>query len=360
MSDHKIQIKEILEELSPDVKLLSLSLVPSEGSLLFDFRVAATIDCNGTKSDLCIIGMKASSMAALADVVGAVALPKEAGTPCVLLIPYASPDKMAFIKKHSLNYIDEAGNAFIRVPGIYVNKQGFKQKRKEKLGGEVHNIFSDKATLVLRLLLDAQQLRVREACRVLTDKDINLSVGYISKVMNALVTQFYVKRDGNTFYLTNPKALLDDWTSDYRRRNKAQASGFFFPSTNIHELMERVAPALDMQYAFTGQAGASLVDPYASFDVIDLYVHEVEKARHALEAIGAKGVNRGANINLMEPYYKASSFYEARQVGGKWVVSDLQLYLDLRCNPIRGLEAAEHLYERKLGNRFKSNEESVL
>ena len=31
-----------------------------------------------------------------------------------------------------------------------------------------------------------------------------------------------------------------------------------------------------------------------------------------------------------------------------WVVSDLQLYLDLHNYPIRGLEQAEHLYEKRL------------
>jgi hypothetical protein len=64
-------------------------------------------------------------------------------------------------------------------------------------------------------------------------------------------------------------------------------------------------------------------------------------------------VKQGANVIILDPYYKNSVFYGLREVDGLLVVSDIQLYLDLYHYPIRGLEEAEHLYEKRLKNLFE-------
>ena len=56
----------------------------------------------------------------------------------------------------------------------------------------------------------------------------------------------------------------------------------------------------------------------------------------------------GANLIFLLPYYKHSAFYGKQRIRKVWVVSDLQLYLDLHKYPVRGLEQAEHLYEKRL------------
>jgi hypothetical protein len=61
-----------------------------------------------------------------------------------------------------------------------------------------------------------------------------------------------------------------------------------------------------------------------------------------------KEVVKGANLIFLLPYYKNSVFYDMQKIRNLWVVSDLQLYLDLYNYPIRGLEQAEHLYEKRL------------
>ena len=57
---------------------------------------------------------------------------------------------------------------------------------------------------------------------------------------------------------------------------------------------------------------------------------------------------QGENVVLMLPYYKNSVFYGRQKAKDLWVVSDIQLYLDLYNYPIRGLEQAEHLFEKRL------------
>jgi hypothetical protein len=51
---------------------------------------------------------------------------------------------------------------------------------------------------------------------------------------------------------------------------------------------------------------------------------------------------------LSVPHYRVSAFYGKRRIGGLWMASDLQLYLDLYDYPLRGREQAEHLFERRL------------
>ena len=75
---------------------------------------------------------------------------------------------------------------------------------------------------------------------------------------------------------------------------------------------------------------------------------DLDATSEVLEKLGAVPAERGANINVREAAYPLSSLYGSRSVDGVPVVSDLQLYLDLRCQPQRGEEAAEHLYERRI------------
>jgi hypothetical protein len=171
--------------------------------------------------------------------------------------------------------------------------------------------------------------------------------------MQSLIAQHYAKRTGDTFWLSNPQALLEDWGYDYQRRNKPTVSGLYYPLAGLQELMDKIAAGLESGYAFSGLAGASLIDPFAHFDAIDLLVQDSALAEETLETLGAKRVDRGANINLIVPYYSVSAFFGVHAVSDKLVVSDLQLYLDLLCQPIRGTEAAEHLYERRLAHLLK-------
>jgi hypothetical protein len=67
-----------------------------------------------------------------------------------------------------------------------------------------------------------------------------------------------------------------------------------------------------------------------------------------VEELKLKEAREGANLIFLLPYYKHSVFYGKQRIRNLWVVSDLQLYLDLHNYPIRGLEQAEHLYEKRL------------
>lgn len=55
----------------------------------------------------------------------------------------------------------------------------------------------------------------------------------------------------------------------------------------------------------------------------------------------------GPNVTLLEPYDEGV-LYGMQEIDGTNVVSDIQLYLDLKSYKGRGEEAAEFLYEQQL------------
>jgi len=107
------------------------------------------------------------------------------------------------------------------------------------------------------------------------------------------------------------------------------------------------ASGRDLRYALTLQAGAALVSPYVRPANIHLYV-DPEKLNEWRKLLGLQLTELGGNVFLVEPYDEAV-FYKVQQRKGVWVVSNVQLYVDLYNYPARGREAAEHLRKAVIG-----------
>jgi len=89
------------------------------------------------------------------------------------------------------------------------------------------------------------------------------------------------------------------------------------------------------------------------FKEVHLYVENKRALAYFEEKLNLSEAEQGANLVLMFPYYKHSVFYDSRIVNKLRVVSDIQLYLDLHGYPDRGLEQAEHLFDKKLKSIFE-------
>lgn len=266
----------------------------------------------------------------------------------LLLAPYLSDNMQAMLREGSIGFIDGAGNAWIDTDTILVDRRGYRPDRSVGKK-EMQNVFADKATLVSRLLFSGEKRGVREISALLDEQGFSLTPGYVSKVVAALVQECYAKRDDRGVRLVNRALFLEEWVASYRRvYARASKEGWYYPASDMADLAREMGPRLVDRGVITGRAGAYLVDPYALFDSIDVLAKDQQAVADAFERMGAKRVERGANINLIQPPYSISSFYGSRCVDDVPVASDIQLYLDVRCEKKRGLEAAEHLFERKI------------
>jgi len=208
------------------------------------------------------------------------------------------------------------------------------------------NIFADRASLVVRRMLQEPGRRW-----VLRDfvGELGISLGLAQAVVEVVESRGYgerIKRGALSYsILTNPDLLLSDWVRAYSfERNIAKT--FYFPGSDV---LRRIKAALNgLPYGLTLHAGANLLTSWVQTDQVYVYLN-LEQWSEALsrvrQLLGLRQLLSGGNIHIVRPFYKNSIFYNAREIRGICVVSNLQLYLDLFGFQPRGFEHAERLRE---------------
>jgi DNA-binding Lrp family transcriptional regulator len=263
----------------------------------------------------------------------------------LVVAPYLSPERQNLLKKEGIFFIDLSGNIFLHHGALYIEKSGFANRFPEMRMGR--GPFSDKASLILRILLsEGRKLwGVRELARKL-----GLDPGFVSRMVRELESRAYVARVDSKIRLRQPKAILEDWVRYYSyRRNRPVP--FFCMASGPDEILGklgRIRIPKQISYALCLHAGAALVAPHAVYSEVHCYVGGHDEIEFFGKKLELEEARQGANLIFLLPYYKNSAFYGRQQMQGLAVSSDIQLYLDLYHYPLRGLEQAEHLYEKRL------------
>lgn len=273
----------------------------------------------------------------------------------VLVARYLSPQRRSMCQDEGICFIDLSGNVLIKYKSFYIEKTGFPNKFPEERGGR--DPFSDKASLILRAILKGGEYLwgVRELAQ-----ETHLDPGYISRMARELESRNYITRVSSKLKLRDPEGILDDWVRNYNLR-KNTIFGYFVMAANSAEILEKIRSLRipdGVDYALSVQAGANLIAPYAVFQEVHMYIADEKAHSYFEKELKLNKADQGANFVLMLPYYKHSVFYDSRTVKKLRVVSDIQLYLDLHGYPIRGLEQAEHIFNKKLKNMFTKPESS--
>ncbi len=267
----------------------------------------------------------------------------------VLVARYLSPQRRSMCQEEGVCFIDLSGNVHLKFKSFYVEKVGFPNKFPEERKGR--DPFSDKASLILRAIIeDGEHLwGVRELAQA-----THLNPGYVSRMAKELENRDYITRVNSKLKLRDPEGILDDWVRNYNLR-KNRIFGYFFMAASSADILKRLRDLKipsNIDYALSVQAGANLVAPYAVFTEVHIYVGNKKALAYFEEHLNLNKADQGANLVLMLPYYKHSVFYDSRIVQRLRVVSNIQLYLDLHGYPVRGLEQAEHLFDKKLKDKF--------
>lgn len=249
------------------------------------------------------------------------------------------------LRERDENFVDPAGAVRLHLPWMIIDRTDLEPVRLPARS-ETRNPFSDRGSLILRTMFDAGPERVWSV-RELAEA-AGVSLGLVSYVSSALAHRDLIKVQAagraKSIQLTDPVAVIEQWTRVYDwKRNTAVA--FHAPVGSTPRFLRRLPEIFeDRRWALTLQAGASLVAPHASWDLVHLYV-DAEKADELLEIGQRQGWEAGAGgkVVLMAPFYKTSVWHGSRRIRDLPVVSNLQLILDLWHYPIRGREEAEHL-----------------
>lgn len=263
----------------------------------------------------------------------------------IIVTQYLSPERQKQCKDAGIYFLDLSGNIFLKHEGIYIERVGYPNRFPEKRKGR--GPFSDKASLILRAIMsDIGKLwGVRELAHY-----VKLDPGFVSRIARELESQNYIVRVNSKIKLRDPKDILDDWARVYNFKKNKQVRYFCLARSTdeVFKMIRNANIAKEVRYGFGVQAGANLIAPYAVFNEVHLYVHDQYSIDFFVKLLKLKEAEQGANVIFLLPHYKHSVFYGKQKIGGLIVVSDIQLYIDLYNFPIRGLEQAEHLYNKRL------------
>lgn len=159
--------------------------------------------------------------------------------------------------------------------------------------------------------------------------------------MRRLDDDLLLERQGHELRPADPGLLLDGWADAYRFDRHDIVVGH--ASGSGIELARSLSDRLgtrQITHALTGLPAAWLLDRFASFRLVTIYVDG--DPRDAAERLELRQNERGANVQLVGPD-DIGVLAGGIEVDGMPVVSPVQAYLDLLALPERSREAAEHL-----------------
>ena len=256
---------------------------------------------------------------------------------------YLSEKSRDVCKKLNVGYIDLAGNIFIDLPYIHIEKESEKAKIAEKKRQK--NLFSPISTRIVRTLLvhPSSDWSIKSL-----SKKTGASLGYTHRVVERLLDKKILYRD-NSFRLKleDPKQLLEEWSKNYYYRQNTIYPLYTFEKNKdlFFKKLLHISKSNNFKYALTLHSGAHIIAPYVRFTEIHFYIDSpVETWKEKLDL---RPVESGANVYLLKPY-DLGVFQDIQTINELKVVSNIQLYLDLYNYPKRGREQAEFLREKKL------------
>jgi hypothetical protein len=260
----------------------------------------------------------------------------------VIVAPYISRDGGEICRQFGMGFIDGSGNCLLAINGLYVERTGNPNKFKKPR--EIQSLFSPKSSRVVRCLLSDPK---RSWTLKGLSTETGVSIGLIHRISMGLESNFFAKKEIGAFKLEDPARLLEAWREEYYRRSPKWAR-YVGRAASIKESLTKLKTAAthhEVRYAFSGSSGASLIAPYLTPTAVHLYVDILRE--EFLEEIKADQVSSEGNL-LIRVVEQENEFIGSKQVKGFYVVSDLQLYLDLWAMGGRGQEAAEELRRQRL------------
>lgn len=265
----------------------------------------------------------------------------------VFMAPYISPKSDAICQEAGIGTIDLAGNCNISFNMVYIRKQGNPNPftRKKYL----RSLYTPKAERILRVLLltGPKEWKMEELAGV-----SDVSIGQVANVKKLLNDQEWIDSKKVGFSLTDPMALLEDWSENYKFRRNTVLDFYSMLSPSEFEFqLGKVCQERRISYGLTGFSGSSRYAPVVRYQRVMAYVQgDIEVLA---DSLAIKPVGSGFNVTLLEPYDEGV-LYGLEDIEGSQVVSPIQVFLDLKSVRGRGEEAADALFERVIQKKWSS------
>jgi len=273
-------------------------------------------------------------------------LPKEKNVYGVIGATFLSDASKNICIKEGMGYLDLAGNCRFQFNGVYIQIEG--RPNPYPATRPLKSLFSPKSTRALRVLL----LNPKKSWQVIElAREAKLSLGQTSNIKKRLLEFEWIEETEDAkFRLSDPEALLSNWSENYSYRKNKTLS--FYALDNQQDFEKHLIDFLDqsnIRYAFALTSGAARVAPFLRSNRTFVYIEKNIQA--VAQKLDLKTVSSGANVVFLEPYDEGV-FYGCQRINGDNIISDIQLFLDLKSYKERGEEAADFILTERLRKQW--------
>ena len=263
----------------------------------------------------------------------------------IVSAPYISAEAGKICRDEGMGYLDLAGNCGLIFANLFIERQGIPKPPEERR--PLRSLYAPKAGRLLRALLE-------EPKRTWTLQELaekaEVSLGLAFKVKQRLLDFEFVAEGNEGLALEKPEELLRQWGANYSfTKNDAFECYSQGDPAHLEVALAGYCRKAGARYAFTMFSGAARVAPFARYLKGSAYV--TGDPPQIAKKLEWKQVSSGANFTLLRPYDEGV-FYGAKEIDRDFVVSDVQLYLDLVGSKARGEEAATFLLEQRLRSKW--------
>jgi len=273
----------------------------------------------------------------------------------LLLLPFLSERQLQKLEREGISGIDLCGNGVVVVPGMLaVFRSG--EKNRFSSSAPIKNIYRKNSSMVGRVfLLRSGYETVQEICAEINRRNtlVNrwdkrpMSLSTVSKSLKTLEEDLIVDRKGIIRLLQSDK-LLEKLSENYvppniKERVRLKISEETGP---IGELLMKLSQALGLPLVAAGTSSAGRYAVMQRGDLLSIYCPRLEIL---MERLPGSRSDRFPNLELIETEDE-TVYFDARQEGGLWLASPVQVYLELMAGDKRDQETAEQVKSYILKN----------
>ena len=252
----------------------------------------------------------------------------------VVAAAYISPRTRALLRDRGVGYADTTGNVRIEVssPGLFIAADGADHDpwpRDHKL----RTLRGRGAARAMRAIIDTSPpCGVRELAQA-----TGASAPTLSRVLDLLEREAIVSRARGAVSTFDWQGAIRRWAEDYDQTDTNTPTTVLEPRGL--PALERTLRATKLAYAATGALAAQRFDPIAPARLAAIYVTDVIEA---IERLGLRETDTGANVVLLEPFDPVV-FDRTVVRDGLRCVAPSQLAVDLLTGPGREPSQGEQM-----------------
>jgi hypothetical protein len=266
----------------------------------------------------------------------------------MVLAPFIRREQGAILEQNDIDYLDLAGNAHLRAPGVFVHVEGLRPAVKRPRTR--HRMTRGWVKTVLALLVRPEL--VRQPYRPIAEA-ADVAPATVMACLANLKTAGLLRQEGGKRRLVNPRDLLALWIQAYAEvlRPKLAQRNFqmkLTDRTGRWKLLGEVLARHDIDWALTGADAALLVAPHLRTDRTEIYAPPGRFDEPGLlRELGIQPAVAG-NLQVIEPPAPLAVQTRANQVEAPTAPLVL-IYAELRCrHDDQANEAAEILLPQVL------------